>query len=247
MEYAKKMIVVPPELLEQLRPSVGATSKIPSSTTSGGIDEEMNRILNDNSLDDREKWKMYQQVLQRFLHFADQKREPIGVPIVDTHPTGDMDIIVESFPTTYQRDVRNLLRYILRNPNILRWDQMGTIYVNDQVVPGTHIEDILHCIVRDRKLARQPNGWKEVMNALITMNVPHEYINNESAQRYLAHRGKLRSTSPSGELHLHSPPPPGQRRVNTFSPYPRRPRTRTVTGVAASSLHRWEYMRKGKK
>ncbi|OXU16548.1 hypothetical protein TSAR_002020 [Trichomalopsis sarcophagae] len=39
------------------------------------LDDEMNKILNSSELDDRQKYSMYQQVLQRFLHYKKQSSE----------------------------------------------------------------------------------------------------------------------------------------------------------------------------
>ncbi|OXU31918.1 hypothetical protein TSAR_008223 [Trichomalopsis sarcophagae] len=39
------------------------------------LDVEMNKILNSSELDDRQKYSMYQQVLQRFLHCKKQSNE----------------------------------------------------------------------------------------------------------------------------------------------------------------------------
>jgi len=85
MEHAKKMVVVPQELIERMRegeptPPVGRGS-------GGGLDAEMHRILNDKRLDDNEKWKQYQQILQRFLHASAAKRRGISIPIV--HEPGE--------------------------------------------------------------------------------------------------------------------------------------------------------------
>ena len=61
--YARKMVVVPPELiarLEQNKSTVGA-----AAVENNNLDAEMTRILNDKQLGDNEKCKLYQQVLQR--------------------------------------------------------------------------------------------------------------------------------------------------------------------------------------
>jgi len=62
MESAKKMVMVPPELLSRLEQRPPITS---DGGGSGGLDDEMHNILNNKTLDDNTKWKLYQQVLQR--------------------------------------------------------------------------------------------------------------------------------------------------------------------------------------
>jgi len=69
MEHAKKMIVVPQELIARLNNGGGEKT----GGSSDSLDTEMHRILNDKRLDDNDKWKQYQQVLQRHLHFSANK------------------------------------------------------------------------------------------------------------------------------------------------------------------------------
>lgn len=242
MEYAKKMVVVPQEFIDRLRSDGGGSAE---SSTSDSLDAEMNRILNDKRLDDREKWKLYQQVLQRFLHFAAQNREPINLPIVE--PTNVINDIVESFPQMYQRDARNLLRIMMRNKQLVRWDDDGTVYVNyDEKIPRSNIEDILHCIVRERKVDRIPVGWNQVLKALHQMNAPTEYINNPAALLYLNVRspkapGRSPSPVPQQYRGRRGRSPPTLASLPQRSPYPRYPETRQkASGTVKNPLYKWE-------
>jgi hypothetical protein len=242
------MVVVPQELIDRLR-SDGGTAE---SSTSDSLDAEMNRILNDKRLDDREKWKLYQQVLQRYLHFAAQNREPINLPVVESPTHTVMDDIVESFPQMYQRDARNLLRIMLRNKQLVRWDDAGTVYVNyDEKIPGSNIEDILHSIVRERKVDRIPVGWQRVMNALHKMNAPTEYINNPTALQYFDVRsptvtGRTPSPVPSQSRGRRGRSPSTltsleERSPEERSPYPRYPSTRQkLAGKVKKPTYMWE-------
>ena len=73
MEHAKKIILLPQESVERLQTTLGK-DKIKSVQTPGSVtsrlDAEMNEILNSPTYkDEREKWSLYRQVLQRYLHF----------------------------------------------------------------------------------------------------------------------------------------------------------------------------------
>ena len=75
MEHAKKMILVPQTSVERLQ-NTFARDKIKSVQTPGSVtsrlDAEMNDILNSSTCkDEREKWSLYRQVLQRYLHFKE--------------------------------------------------------------------------------------------------------------------------------------------------------------------------------
>lgn len=75
MENAKKMLLIEPGLvdrLNQLNNSDNPTSR---------LDIEMKDILN-SKMDDRKKCILYLQILQRYLHFNEENRRPIEVPIM---------------------------------------------------------------------------------------------------------------------------------------------------------------------
>ena len=75
MEHAIKIILVPQTSVERLQ-NTFARDKIKSVQTPGSVisrlDAEMNDILNSSTCkDEREKWSLYRQVLQRYLHFKE--------------------------------------------------------------------------------------------------------------------------------------------------------------------------------
>lgn len=82
MENFKKMLLVEPDLIEKLQNH--STIENPLSR----LDNEMQKILN-TKLDDREKWILYLQTLQRYLHFIGVNRQPYQVPIIDNSELRD--------------------------------------------------------------------------------------------------------------------------------------------------------------
>ena len=75
MEHAKKMILLPQASVERLQ-NTFTHDKIKSVQTPGSVtsrlDAEMSDILNSSTCkDEREKWSLYRQVLQRYLHFKE--------------------------------------------------------------------------------------------------------------------------------------------------------------------------------
>lgn len=195
------MVVVPQEVLSRLQETNSRPLSTPTYT--GGLDAEMERILSDKKIsDDGEKWKQYQQVLQRFLHVSTANRQPINLPIVDQdvdeqrqssssssskNITNDIDEeIIDSLPAIYRNESRGLLRaFRRRGAHALRWDPNGTVYVNNQQIPESNIFDIIHSIVRARKMDHLPTGWTEVMNVVKELNIPSTYIGNHSASDFL--------------------------------------------------------------
>lgn len=84
MEHAKKMLLVDPSVLEKInQPN---TTDNPLSR----LDTEMQNILK-SDMEERKKCTLYLQVLQRYLHFAEEGRRPIKLPIVSNIEVSDMD------------------------------------------------------------------------------------------------------------------------------------------------------------
>lgn len=78
MENAKKMLLIEPEMLEKLKKDNANTSVDNLSN----LDNEMRKVLN-TKLEDREKWSLYLQILQRYLYFIDKDRKPVEIPIIN--------------------------------------------------------------------------------------------------------------------------------------------------------------------
>lgn len=76
MENTKKMLLVEQDFIERLKHNENQ-----SENSSSRLDREMQKILK-SKMDDREKWALYSQALQRFLHFAEADRKPFKIPIV---------------------------------------------------------------------------------------------------------------------------------------------------------------------
>lgn len=76
MENTKKMILVEPDFIEKFKHS----EKAPLNSLTR-LDEDMQKILA-SKIEDREKWALYSQALQRFLHLTETDRKPFKIPII---------------------------------------------------------------------------------------------------------------------------------------------------------------------
>lgn len=76
-----------------------------------GLDAEIDNIMKNKSLDDNEKWKLYEQVLRRSLNSATINRQPISLPIVDSaKDVSPEDEMVESLPELYKGNTKTISR-----------------------------------------------------------------------------------------------------------------------------------------
>lgn len=75
MDNTKKMILIEPDVLERLK-----TKENIFDDSLSRLDKEMQKILK-SKIDDREKWALYMQVLQKYLHLIQEDKKPLKLPI----------------------------------------------------------------------------------------------------------------------------------------------------------------------
>lgn len=208
MEHAKKMIIVSPDVLQRIQnaqPSSSPSSPVSkvAGDTVSELDREMSRLLNNKDLGDKDKWEQYQQVLQRYLHFATQNRKPIQLPIVEMDVNdGSINMlgneqIVETFTKNYKKDASNFLKALNGKTDLIRWDDEGVVYIHNEKIPHSNIIDLLHDVIRLRK-SIQPPGWEQLMQILKEINIPIEFVTNPFGREYLMRlKGDIRDRSNS--------------------------------------------------
>lgn len=222
MENAKKMIIVSQEALQRVNQQQGNQTTRHNDTVSE-LDREMLRLLNDKTLSDTEKWNQYQQVLQRYLHFASQNRKPLNLPVLDLNESGQSisinaisdESIVETFTKTYKQDVRNFLKAIENKTDLIKWDKSGSVYIRGTQVPNSNIIDLIHDVIRARKSTKPP-GWEQLLHVLKEINIPNEFVTNPVSRQYLTQLKAGDSITSSGgtnsffetsqEFNLDTPP-----------------------------------------
>lgn len=215
MERAKKMVLIPAEGLKRFQRQMSdvASTSAGSDTVPGDpvsrLDREMSDILNEGTNDSAEKWKLYQQALQRYLYFSNDARKPLQLEIreggngtaakpvestekaanvTETKDTGaasegeitsQMGNVLASVPTRFINKAGLLLRSLSGAPSRLVWDKSGVISIDGVPVPGTNIVDLVNHTARSRKNFN-PTGRLQFARFLHAINVPHECVGNEA-------------------------------------------------------------------
>ena len=77
MNHVKKLILVPQETVARMH----ETPTFTPQTQMNSLDTEMSHILSKKYADDSQKWKMYNETLQRYLHFAGETRKPLTIEL----------------------------------------------------------------------------------------------------------------------------------------------------------------------
>ena len=138
----------------------------------------MNDILSSKELDDEAKATLYNQVLQRYLTYYDQRKgQPLHVKLTtpkpvetpkpeesseetskestaeaETIPTSAVEQeVIKSVPKLYKTGARQLLDKIKENSDVLNWNEKGELMYENKPISGSHIVDLVNDILRHRK------------------------------------------------------------------------------------------------
>ena len=141
MNHAKRMILVPENTLERLQQRQQILTP-PVTQTLKNLDNEMSDILSSKELDDEAKAKLYNQVLQRYLTYYDQRKgQPLHVKLTTPKPvetpkpeeskqsteepapeksvsTAVEEEVMKSVPKIYKNGVRQLLDKMKENRDV---------------------------------------------------------------------------------------------------------------------------------
>ena len=154
------------------------------------LDQAMQHILNRKDVSQEEKLKLYHQILQKYLLYKD-KAEPMTVKVVgepslpepltipspaeQTQESLEAEII-HSAPKNLRHKASVLLRRLKQDDNIA-WNTKGELVYKGDVVPNTHIHDLVQDVLRKRK-THVPVGWQTFARALRESNIPQDLVGN---------------------------------------------------------------------
>ena len=183
MEYAKKMAVVDPQVLE-----IGAAQP------KGTVGKVLQRLDDDVQAITQ---YIYNQILDRY-NDIDEKRvqEPMRVTVVndgndevrvdkesESTPSGSVEVeIVDSVPKTLKRKAQRLVKK-LKAVSAVDWNDRGVFVHNREVVTGSNM-DLVSDVLRKRKHI-VPVGWKRFANHLKRLNVSMDLIGNPERWHYI--------------------------------------------------------------
>lgn len=165
---AQRMLLVSPDAIQRIHGD---------QTDMKALDTEMSAILK-SKLSDNEKWTKYNQVLQRYLHFASESRKPIELPI-DGKPSFK-ERLMKTVPQLYKRKALALYD-ILENSGVVSWNDRGVVSLHGNEIKGSHLEELINDVIRYRKTSN-PIGWQAFAQIINELNLSKEVVGN--TQRY---------------------------------------------------------------
>lgn len=185
MEHTRKMVVVPQDLIENLR----YNQKVKAGPTGKHIltvDREMQEILKQDDLAQEDKIRLYNNALMKFGDKKPVKQiEQIQEPMMDDDDDDDdnewVEIIDRHFNISNRGKAKNVLDWIRTKSNIT-WNDKGEI----RGQPGSNIltllDDITRATPRDKKI--EPVGMVAFTEKLRESNIPR-YLISAFYQKYL--------------------------------------------------------------
>ena len=209
MEYAKKMALVEPQLLENLQVQE-QLSNIPMVKAMSSLDQNMEEVLSRQDLSSDEKVKRYNQVLQRYVNYEDKRKvaeqAPIHMQLVGSPAESSItpasetvdpieQEVLSSVPKTMKKKAELLVNRMKTSPT-MRWTEKGELVYKDQVIPNTNVADLVNDALRRRKRF-EPQGWQTFARALKETNVPQALIGHDERWKWMQ--------NPSKEVLEHQP------------------------------------------
>jgi len=192
MEHCKKLVLLPHEALTKLHEK-------PATRTSGDVmndlDQEMSNILKQRAADS-EKWKLYEQALQKYLYFVNEQKKPTALFFPETN-TRENEIemgpsqntilkekLVALIPQKFKTAASTLYDH-LSTPeakSLISWDTSGTASVGGETF--TSIIDLISDAVRTRKTPKI-SRWQTFVSVLKSLHTPLDIIGNSTYLRAL--------------------------------------------------------------
>ena len=184
-----------------VEPSKLRTTVLPDSLEEkvSSLEDEINNILHNTTMNEFEKSSAYQRVLYDYLTRVKQlqarkfsslptseKRKSISTPhLEDNIQTEQSEKLIKlesrllnSLPKSLQNKGKLLIDYI-KDETDLKWNGRGELIIKDEVMKDSNVSDLIHEVLRTRKLSTTPKGWNVFTKSLKDSNIPMDFIGNK--------------------------------------------------------------------
>lgn len=201
------MVLVPHDSVARLHDPPTSSPQIKMSA----LDSEMSHILQKQYVDDSEKWKKYNETLQRYLHFVKEGQKPVSIEIASVPEkegvgneslpsSGVRHQVASVIPKTYKDQALKIFDYLSVVGSPITWDSQGVVSVKGAHVAHSNIVDLISDLTRHRKNF-EPVGVTKFVEGLAELNIPLELVGNDK-RRTAVLQAKQRGRG------LEEPPPP---------------------------------------
>ena len=158
MSSFQRMIAIPQE--EYLALSTFQNVKEPLAQQFYAL--ENRHTLEEKEADPYRRMILQSNTLDQMKQIKDQMRNSITV----------------ATPKPYQTRANALLQSV---ENVIKFNEKGEIYSKDgNLIPGSHLQDLIKHAVLDRRRNLTPRGWSDFVTVLRDHNVPKSILNRNT-------------------------------------------------------------------
>jgi hypothetical protein len=204
MQHAIKSVLVPPELFWRL-----------DKRNLSDLDKSMHEILFDTQMSDEDKWKLYSQSLQKYLHQAGEQMKPLNLPLHgwNTHdiedprqqqinapapPSPVFNVPLEALNTNLDaikvvtaarmsKDIKNKACSLLKI--LSEGKQVVWNNLGEVTINGVPVprSNIVDLVTNivKSKNDTRPHGWDKFAIAVMAANVPRLFVGENLQRQYI--------------------------------------------------------------
>ncbi|KAF4514184.1 UNVERIFIED_CONTAM: hypothetical protein B566_EDAN019354 [Ephemera danica] len=192
------MVLISKDELEKLKRGCSCKSSVPKDES----EKELDNVLENATLSDREKWLKYGQLFDRFQQKLHQKRQrnsaPIKVEIASKDGNDDVTrpgqaTIVEELPIFMRDNIRRVLKHLKKSD--ITWNDLGEVFIRDNKLENSSIKELILDLVDGGTNTGDPIGWKEFYAELYRTNVPIDLITRASRKSFISTLDVVKKTS----------------------------------------------------
>lgn len=189
MDHTRKMVLLPEDNYKYLASQSLQLEPLRTTQTRGTNltrkDDEMHEVLESNLSAD-EKWKRYEQLLNRYLFFKNPLKRKLDSSGDENNTTAKEDSrgipiekIIATLPKNSKKTGENLLDFITSadGKHKITWNEKGIVKVDKKEIHGSNIIDLVNDIARKRRTFTAV-GRNTFVNILNELGVPREFIGN---------------------------------------------------------------------
>ncbi len=188
MDEIRKMALVPANFMGQLQHPLNPSPQLSIGRQLSRLDTEMKQILDDETVPDDVKYKLYSHALSQFNELREETKKPIKVKIENDKdplkdPTADYLLAHAGSIPADKRDVAQKLAAFLEKCDNIRWTGKGELIVDGTEVQGSNIHDLFDYVTRNRSAAAPPIGFRRFCDVLDAANAPMSIIGNRNLKK----------------------------------------------------------------
>lgn len=198
MNVGKKHVVISVEEYERLKDN-SADFMNPEKRDLKKSANEMKHVWERNIPAD-EQIRLFTDELNNLKKRYDTLKKPKPLEIVMKNEGVEKEFmvsnIIESLPTTSQRDGLLLINHLKSRPDIIKWNEKGEVIFRGDTLIGSNIIDLISDVLTNRKESKTPLMDKTVfLKALSEINVPYQWIKNKQHKTLLQSYKAIKTNS----------------------------------------------------